>query len=73
MSNVLSKAVYVASSVSHGSHSGTLLFLLFLNYLPIAISDCNILMYADDVKLFYTSDDDHGQAVLQRNIDLFET
>ena len=50
---------------------GALLFLLFLNELPCAISDCNILMYADDVKLFYTFDD--GQAVLQRNIDLSVT
>ena len=34
-----------------------------------AISDCNSLMYADDVKLFYTFDDD--QPVLQLNFDLF--
>ena len=50
---------------------GPLLFLLFLNDLPCAISDCNLLMYADDVKLFYTFDDGHGQAVVQHNIDLF--
>ena len=31
-----------------------LLFLLFLNDLPCAISDGNILMYVDDVKLCYT-------------------
>ena len=34
-----------------------LLFLLFLNDLSCATSHCNILMYADDVKLFYTFDD----------------
>ena len=28
-------------------------------------------MYAEDVKFFYTFDDDHGQAIVQRNIDLF--
>ena len=45
---------------------------MFLNDLPCTISDSNILMYADDVKLFYSFDDDHGQqAVLQRNINLF--
>ena len=30
-------------------------------------------MYADDVKLFFTFDYDHGLAVLQRNIDMFVT
>ena len=31
------------------------------------------MMYPDDVKLFYTFDYGHGQAVLQRNIDWFVT
>ena len=70
-SNLLSKDVYITSGVPQGSHLGPLLFLLLLNDLPCVISDCNILMYADDVKLFFTFDDDHGQAGLQRNIDLF--
>ena len=70
-SNVLSTAVYVNSGVQQGSHLGPLTFLLFPNDLSCAIPDCNILMYANDVKLFYTFDDD--LAVLQRNIDLFVT
>ena len=37
------------------------------------VKTCLILMYADDVKLFYTFDNDHGQAVFQLNIDLFVT
>ena len=38
-----------------------------------SISDCNTLMHADNVKLLYTFDDDHGQAVLLHNIDFFVT
>ena len=70
---VLPKTVYVTSGVLQGNNLGPLLFLLLINNLPCAISDCNILMYADDVKLFSTFDDDHGQAVFQRNIGLFLT
>ena len=69
--NILPKDVYVTSDVPQGSHLSPLLLLLFFNNLPCAISDCNILMYVDDVKLFYTFDYDHGQALLLRNIDLF--
>ena len=43
------------------------LYCFFLNILP----DCNILMYPDDVKLFFTFNDDHSQSVLQLDIDLF--
>ena len=62
--NVLFKAAYVTSGISQGRHLGPLLFLLLLNDLPYAISDCNNLMYADDVKLFHTFDNGRGQAIL---------
>ena len=71
--NALSRTLYLTSGVPQGSHLDYLLFLLFLNDLPCSVSDCNILMYSHDVKLFYTFDCDHVQAVLQRNIGLFVT
>lgn len=68
--NVESKIVNVTSGVPQGSHLGPLLFLLFLNDLPTVISKCNILMYADDVKLFYSFSDANGPIVLQQELDL---
>ena len=56
------------SGIPRVSHLGSLLFFfLFFNDLPCTTSDCDILMYTGDVKLFYSF-----ETVLQRNIDLFE-
>ena len=54
----LGSLVYATSGVPQGSITSIFLFLLLLNDFPCAISDCNILMYADNVQLFYTFDDD---------------
>ena len=47
-----SNVINVTSGVPQGSHLGPLLFTLFINDLPSIIANSNILMYADDVKLF---------------------
>lgn len=50
--NSKSKSIAVLSGVPQGSHLGPILFSLFINDLPNVIQFSNILMYADDVKIF---------------------
>ena len=43
--------------VPHGSYLGPLLFLIYINDLPLALQDSNVSMYADDTCLCYQSND----------------
>ena len=45
----------VSIGVPQGSILGPLLFILHVNDLPEVVSECSILMYADDTVLFYSS------------------
>ena len=52
---VTSASEAVSTGVPQGSILGPLLFILHINDLPEVVSDCNILMYADDTVLYCSS------------------
>ena len=45
----------ISVGVPQGSILRPLLFILHINDLPVVVSECNILMYADDTVLYYSS------------------
>lgn len=69
--NVTSKLIDVLSGVPQGSHLGPLLFTLFINDLPNVIKFSNVLMYADDVKIFLSFNQYADHRLLQQDLDSF--
>lgn len=63
-----SKEFIATSGVPQGSHLGPLLFIIFLNDL-VSILDVDVLIYADDVKLYLRIGDDRDCRRLQDNFE----
>lgn len=64
----LSKPVELTSGVPQGSHLGPLLFIIFINDLVEHISS-EVLLYADDLKLFRVVNGVNDCLMLQRDLD----
>ena len=67
--NSYSQPFTASSGVPQGSHLGPLLFVLFINDLPNYIKSCNILLYADDVKIFQNVSSLTERNLIQADID----
>ena len=68
-----SRVIQVSSGVPQGSHLGPLLFNLFINDLPSVILNSEILMYADDVKLFIPLSNSTSSVLLQDDLNRLNT
>lgn len=58
--NHISQKISVTSGVPQGSHIGPLLFVMFVNDVVKFLPECNILMFADDFKIYASGKEYHN-------------
>ena len=57
LENVFSEKGELSYGVPQGSILGPLLFLIYINDIPQALSKCNVYLYADDTSLLFMDKD----------------
>ena len=59
----------VSSGVPQGSILGPMLFLIFVNYLPEAVTACDVASFADDTKIYKVIKTPENTSELQKDLD----
>lgn len=67
-----SYTIKVSSSVVQGSHLGPLLFSVFINDIGDILHDVDFCIYADDLKIYKSINNDSDAKILQENVDRLE-
>jgi Reverse transcriptase (RNA-dependent DNA polymerase)/Endonuclease-reverse transcriptase len=69
--NACSRLFPVKSGVPQGSHLGPLLFILFLSDVISCFKSVRVLLYADDIKIFFPVMNQEDHEIAQTDLDAF--